>query len=278
MKDLHDRPIDYMRLSVTDRCNLRCFYCSPGREFRFLPAEEILSYEEFLRLARLALEIGVTKFRITGGEPLVRKGLAGFIRSLVELKGAEDIALTTNGILLMEHLDELREAGLRRINISLDRLDPATYARDHRRGTAGLGPGRDRRRARQKGFSPVKINVVLLKGKNDDLSPFVDLAPEKPVHVRFIELMDFSPARAISSPAGTPGPGWRVRPAGGGPRARRRRARPVFHASRDEGELRVHQSLFRPFLRLVQPAQDIGRRAASCPACSPSGRWTSKSS
>jgi cyclic pyranopterin phosphate synthase len=193
MKDLHDRPINYMRLSVTDRCNLRCIYCSPGREFRFLPPSEILSYEEFLRLARLALEIGVVKFRVTGGEPLVRKGLAGFIRSLVGLKGADDISLTTNGILLKDHLDELREAGLKRINISLDTLDPATYAEITGGGQlSSVLEAIDG--ALEKGFAPVKINVVLLKGKNDDFSRFVDLAREKPVHVRFIELMDFSPA------------------------------------------------------------------------------------
>jgi cyclic pyranopterin phosphate synthase len=127
MKDNFDRRIDYMRLSVTDRCNLRCFYCSPGRDFVFIPPQEVLSYEEFLRLARLSLEIGITRFRITGGEPLVRKGLAGFIRSLVELKGTGDIALTTNGILLLDNLDALWEAGLRRINISLDSLDPHAY-------------------------------------------------------------------------------------------------------------------------------------------------------
>lgn len=192
MKDLHDRHINYMRLSVTDRCNLRCIYCSPGREFRFLPPSEILSYEEFLRLARLALEIGVVKFRVTGGEPLVRKGLAGFIRSLVGLKGADDISLTTNGILLKDHLDELWGAGLRRINISLDTMDPATYAEITGGGQLSLVleaiDG-----ALDKGFAPIKINVVLLKGKNDDFSRFVDLARERPVHVRFIELMDFSP-------------------------------------------------------------------------------------
>ena len=194
MKDSFDRRIDYLRLSVTDRCNLRCFYCSPGRDFVFIPPEEILSYEEFLRLARLALEIGVTRFRITGGEPLVRKGLAGFIRSLIELKGTEDIALTTNGILLRDNLNSLWEAGLRRINISLDSLDPQTY-----RVITGGGRLQDVLDAidgaLEKGFSPVKINTVLLKGKNDDLSPFVALAAEKPVHIRFIELMDFSPSQ-----------------------------------------------------------------------------------
>jgi GTP 3',8-cyclase len=193
MRDFHDRTINYMRLSVTDRCNLRCIYCSPGREFRFLPPAEILSYEEFLRLARIALEIGVVKFRVTGGEPLVRKGLAGFVRSLVSLKGADDISLTTNGILLKDHLDELWDAGLRRINISLDTMDPATF-------TEITGGGRLSSvleaidGALEKGFVPVKINVVLLKGKNDDFSRFVDFAREKSVHVRFIELMDFSPA------------------------------------------------------------------------------------
>lgn len=194
MKDKFDRRIDYLRLSVTDRCNLRCFYCSPGRNFVFIPPEEILSYEEFLRLARLALDIGLTRFRITGGEPLVRKGLADFIRSLVELKGAEDIALTTNGILLSENLDSLWEAGLRRINISLDSLDPQAYSEIT--GGGCLQKVLDAiDGALEKGFSPVKINAVLLKGKNDDLSPFVALAAEKPVHIRFIELMDFSPSQ-----------------------------------------------------------------------------------
>jgi len=194
MRDLHDRTINYMRLSVTDRCNLRCIYCSPGREFRFFPPEEILSYEEFLRLARLALGIGVVKFRVTGGEPLVRKGLAGFVRSLVGLKGTDDISLTTNGILLKDHLDELWDAGLRRINISLDTLDPQTFGEITGGGRlADVLEAIDG--ALAKGFAPVKINVVLLKGKNDDVSRFVALAREKPVHVRFIELMDFSPAR-----------------------------------------------------------------------------------
>jgi cyclic pyranopterin phosphate synthase len=194
MKDLHDRPINYMRLSVTDRCNLRCIYCSPGREFRFIPRKEILSYEEFLRLARLASGLGIVKFRVTGGEPLVRKGLAGFIRSLVGLKGADDISLTTNGILLGDHLDELWDAGLRRINISLDTLDPQTFEEITGGGRlADVLEAIDG--ALAKGFAPVKINVVLLKGKNDDVSRFVDLAREKPVHVRFIELMDFSPAQ-----------------------------------------------------------------------------------
>ncbi len=266
MKDNFDRRIDYMRLSVTDRCNLRCFYCSPGRDFVFIPPQEILSYEEFLRLARLALEIGITRFRITGGEPLVRKGLAGFIRSLVELKGTEDIALTTNGILLRDNLNSLWEAGLRRINISLDSLDPQAY----REITGG---GRLQNvldaidGALEKGFSPVKINAVLLKGKNDDLSPFVALAAEKPVHIRFIELMDFSPSQGyFVSGAGSVGPPGPVRQAGGSRGPRGRRPRPVFHASRNEGIDRIHQSLFRPFLRVVQPPEDIcGRQAPALP-------------
>lgn len=199
MKDLHDRPINYMRLSVTDRCNLRCFYCSPGKEFRFIPPGEILSYEELLRLARLALELGIVRFRVTGGEPLVRKGLAGFIRSLVGLGGAEDISLTTNGVLLKDHIDELWDAGLRRINISLDTMDPQTFAEITGGGRlADVLEAVDGALAR--GFAPVKINVVLLKGKNDDFSRFVALAREKPVHVRFIELMDFSPARGYFVP------------------------------------------------------------------------------
>jgi cyclic pyranopterin phosphate synthase len=194
MRDGFDRQINYMRLSVTDRCNLRCMYCSPGSKFTSIPHEEILTFEEFLRLARLAQDIGITKFRVTGGEPLARKGLMNFLRSLIETGGARDVSLTTNGTLLLEHLEALRNAGLKRINISCDSLDPRVYS--------GItGGGRLERvieaieKAVDMNFSPVKINVVLLKGLNDDPSPFVEFARAHPVPIRFIELMDFSPAK-----------------------------------------------------------------------------------
>lgn len=192
MKDNFNRKINYMRISVTDRCNLRCFYCQPQKDFCFIPHQEILSYEELLRLVIIALEMGITRFRITGGEPLLRKNLPQFIKSVVELDKSEDVSLTTNGLLLSDFIDELWEAGLRRLNISIDTLEPEKYAEitgggDLNQVLEGLN------QALKKGFTPIKINVVLLKGLNDDLTPFVDLANRLPVHVRFIELMEFSP-------------------------------------------------------------------------------------
>ncbi len=194
MKDSFNRKINYMRISVTDRCNLRCFYCQPQKEFRFIPHNEILSYEELLRLVKIALEMGINRFRITGGEPLMRKNLSQFIKSVVELDRIKDVSLTTNGLLLSHFIDDLWEAGLRRLNISIDTLDQKKYAEitgggDLNQVLKGLNL------ALEKGFSPIKINVVLLKGLNDDLAPFVELASRLPVHVRFIELMEFSPAR-----------------------------------------------------------------------------------
>lgn len=192
MKDRHNRHINYMRLSVTDHCNLRCFYCAPHRNLSFLAREEILTYEELLRLARLALEFGITRFRITGGEPLLRQGLPFFIKKLIELKGAEDISLTTNGLLLLKHLNELWEAGLRRLNISLDTLDEQKYTEITGGGDIRIVL-RGMEEALKKGFSPLKLNVILLKGINDDPWPFIRLAYTRPIHVRFIELMEFSP-------------------------------------------------------------------------------------
>ena len=194
MKDRFDRQINYMRISVTDRCNLRCVYCSPGSKFTFTPHEEILSYEEFLRLAGLAQRLGISKFKVTGGEPLVRKGLTGFIASLIRMGGAKDVSLTTNGLLLREHLPALQASGLRRINISCDSLDPGVYA-DITGGGRLDSVLEGIREALAAGFAPLKINAVLLKGINEDPGPFAAFAAVHPVHVRFIELMDFSPAR-----------------------------------------------------------------------------------
>ena len=189
MQDKYKREINYMRISVTDRCNLNCFYCQPLKKTSFLPRSEILTYEEFLRLVQIAIDLGIKKFRLTGGEPLVRKNLPLFIKKVLSLEGIEDFSLTTNGILLGEFIDELWEAGLRRINISLDSLDEEKYAEI-------TGGGNLKKvlnsleKAIEKGFDPVKINVVLLKGINEDLTPFIELAREYPVYVRFIELMN----------------------------------------------------------------------------------------
>jgi cyclic pyranopterin phosphate synthase len=183
-----------MRISVTDRCNLRCSYCSPSKEFEFIPHSEILTYEEIVRLSKIAVSIGIEKFRLTGGEPLLRKNISFLIEQIVSLPKVKEVTLTTNGVLLSQYVDELWEVGLRRLNISLDTLDPEKYREltgrnDFHKVWEGIEA------ALNKGFNPLKINVVLLKGINDDISPFIDLTLHYPLHVRFIELMDFAPSR-----------------------------------------------------------------------------------
>jgi len=189
MQDKYKREINYMRISITDRCNLNCFYCQPLKKASFLPRSEILTYEEFFRLVQIAIDLGIKKFRLTGGEPLLRKNLPTFIKKVLSLEGIEDFSLTTNGILLGEFIDELWEAGLRRINISLDSLDEKKYAEITGGGNLKKVLN-SLKKAIEKGFDPVKINVVLLKGINEDLTPFIELAREYPVYVRFIELMN----------------------------------------------------------------------------------------
>ncbi len=192
MEDLFNRSINYMRLSITDRCNLRCFYCRPRDDANFLPSEEILSYEELLRLVRIALNIGITRFRLTGGEPLLRPGLAEFVAQITAIPGIEDLSLTTNGLRLQDNLEKLWQAGLRRINISLDTLDKKKYAAIT--GSDSLEEIlQSIKQALKVGFDPVKINVVLLKGVNEDITDFIRLAFDSPLHIRFIELMEFSP-------------------------------------------------------------------------------------
>ena len=127
LMDSHHRVIDYLRVSVTDRCNLRCLYCMPEEGIQPLPHGEILSYEEILRVARVAVGLGISKVRLTGGEPLVRRDLERLVRALAGLEGIRDLSMTTNGILLKERARHLREAGLKRINVSLDSLDPQRY-------------------------------------------------------------------------------------------------------------------------------------------------------
>lgn len=192
MKDRFERKINYMRISVTDRCNLRCFYCRGVQDFSFISHEEILTYEEILRLVRLALQSGIDRFRLTGGEPLVRKGVENLVREINSLEGVRDLSLTTNGVLLLDYLEKLKAAGLKRLNISLDSLQPEKFKK-----ITGFDKLEDVLkaifRAVDMGFEPVKINVVLLKGINDEIDDFIGLAYELPVHVRFIELMEFSP-------------------------------------------------------------------------------------
>ena len=180
--------VDYLRLSITDRCNLRCTYCMPAGGVPPRTHGEILSYEELAAFARVAAGCGISKVRITGGEPLVRHGCADFVAMLARTSGISDISLTTNGLLLPSHAAALRRAGLRRVNISLDSLEPARFARISRGGRlADALAGLDA--AFAAGFAPVKVNALLLEGVEDELEAFVDLTRERDVHVRFIEFM-----------------------------------------------------------------------------------------
>lgn len=191
MTELHDtynRKIDYLRLSITDRCNLRCTYCMPEEGVSAKPHTNILSYEEILAFAHLAVKAGITRIRLTGGEPLVRKGVVELVSQLNAINGLEEVSITTNGVLLERYARDLYEAGLRRLNISIDSLDPAVYAKLTRWGQleqalAGM------RAALDCGMNPVKVNAVVLKGVNEDIRPFAQLTRDFPVHVRFIEYM-----------------------------------------------------------------------------------------
>lgn len=189
MDEFASRKINYLRLSITDRCQLRCSYCTYWRNWRPLPAPEILSYEELLRIAGAAVAGGIRKIRITGGEPLVRRGVVGFVRDLHQVTGLAEVCLTTNGVLLGELAQPLYEAGLRHLNLSLD-----TLRRDRYRQITGRDNFQEvwqgLERALDLGFHPLKINCVVLKGINDDeLLKLALLARDHPVQVRFIELM-----------------------------------------------------------------------------------------
>jgi cyclic pyranopterin phosphate synthase len=183
------RRLNYLRISLTDRCNLRCIYCMPPDGLSKLRHADILSYEEILRLAEIAVSLGVTKMRLTGGEPLVRKGIFDFIPLLTGLNGIEDVSLTTNGIFLKENLDKIKAGGIHRINVSLDTLKRQKYAR--MTGTDGLNTVLEGiKMAEQMGFHPIKINMVVIKGLNDDeVIDIARLSIDHPYQVRFIEYM-----------------------------------------------------------------------------------------
>lgn len=180
---------DNLRISVTDRCNIRCYYCMPENDVEFVPRAEILTFEEIERFARAAAKLGITKIRITGGEPLVRKNLPVLVGKLASIDGIRDIALTTNGLLLAEQADALHAAGLRRLNIHLDTLDPALFQRitrrdEHHRVMAGI------MKARELGFSPIKINAVAVKGLvEDEIVPLARFGREYGLEIRYIEFM-----------------------------------------------------------------------------------------
>ena len=192
LRDSFSRKIDYLRISVTDRCNLRCRYCMPEDGVTSVGHGSILSYEELFRVARVAVQLGVRKIRLTGGEPLVRKGLFDFIRSLAELPEKPELTLTTNGMLLAENAERLKKAGLSRINVSLDSLQAERFSVMTRR--SGLEKVLEGLRAAETaGLAPIKINMVPILGVNEDeIADFARLTFDHPWQVRFIEFMPVS--------------------------------------------------------------------------------------
>ena len=188
MKQPSEQKVDYLRLSVTDRCNFRCVYCMPPEGVPSIPHEEILSYEDMAFFVEAAVEVGISKVRITGGEPLVRRGVPSLVAMIRAFPEVHDISLTTNGVLLPCFVNELKAAGLDRVNISLDSLDPDRYRRLTRGGCldealAGVES------AWRANLCPVKINVVMMPDLLRELPDFVSLTRERPLHVRFIEWM-----------------------------------------------------------------------------------------
>ena len=189
MQDQYGREIDYVRVSITDRCNLRCTYCMPEAGVRPLPCADILRFEEIEAICQALSELGVSRVKITGGEPLVRRDAPELIRRLKALPGIRQVTLTTNGVLLLEQAEALLDAGIDGINISLDTLDAQVYARLTRRDAlAQVLAGLDR--LQSLGYDRVKLNCVPIKGINDDqLVPLTALAQRQPLAVRFIEMM-----------------------------------------------------------------------------------------
>ncbi|MFZ5641970.1 MAG: GTP 3',8-cyclase MoaA [Bacillota bacterium] len=189
MLDTCQREINYLRVSITDRCNMRCIYCMPPDGVNPVPHEEILRNEEIVKLVKAGTHAGIKKIRLTGGEPLLRKGLVDLVRAIGELSEIDDIAATTNGILLPSLGRELKDAGLRRVNISLDTLDPDLFRFITRTGDLGEA-WRGIEAALELGLHPVKINTVVMKGFNDhEIKDIAALTVKYPLHVRFIELM-----------------------------------------------------------------------------------------
>lgn len=187
--DPHGRKINYLRLSVTDRCNMRCFYCMPKEGIVNKGHDAILSYEELLLIAQTAVAIGIEKIRITGGEPLVRAGIVGFLSRLSIISDLRHLALTTNGLLLAEMASDLYKAGVQRLNVSLDSLQPQTFSEITRGGDLGkVLAGLDA--AERAGFPPPKINVVIMRGVNDaEIFDFADRTLTHGNSIRFIEYM-----------------------------------------------------------------------------------------
>lgn len=189
LKDSYGREISDLRVSITDRCNFRCTYCKTARGVNYVERGKLLSYEEIERLSSILVGLGIRKIRVTGGEPMLRKGLPDLISRLAGIPGVEDLALTTNGFNLYERVDVLRKAGLQRVTISLDSLRPdrffeITRSRDFEKVLRSISA------AREAGLRPVKVNCVVVRGVNDDeILDFVQFAWQQRIEVRFIEFM-----------------------------------------------------------------------------------------
>lgn len=198
MLDQFGRRIEYLRISITDRCNFRCQYCMPVEGLPWLPKQDILRYEEITEIVRQLAPLGLKRLRITGGEPTIRPELASLIRQLKAIEGIEDIALSTNGVKLPHMSAELAAAGLDRVNISADSLRPERVAQIARRDLS-FDLVTAARAAQDAGIGPIKINVVVMRGINDDeVADFAQLTREYPWHVRFIELMPVGELRELT--------------------------------------------------------------------------------
>ena len=197
--DVHGRFLRNLRVSVTDRCNLRCGYCMPEEEYVWLPRDDILHFGEMAALADVFLDLGVDKVRLTGGEPLLRRDLPRFIRMLATKPRIRDLAMTTNGVLLAEHAPALKAAGLHRVTVSLDTLDPQRFARltnrpTHAQVLEGIAS------VPRAGFTGTKLDTVVIRGVNDDeLAELIEFGKRVPAEVRFIEYMDVGGATRWSS-------------------------------------------------------------------------------
>ena len=196
LSDSFQRPVNYLRISVTDRCNLRCVYCMPPEGIPLMAHNEILTYEEIRTVAEAAAELGIIKVRLTGGEPLVRSGLTTLVSMLSQIQGIDDISLTTNAVLLERHAEELKQTGLIRVNVSLDSLRADRFSRITRVGNLhDVMKGIEA--AKRAGLAPIKTNTVVIRGVNDDeVVDFARLTIEGDWHVRYIEYMPFSNGRA----------------------------------------------------------------------------------
>ncbi len=189
--DSFGRPMEYMRLAVTDRCNLRCFYCMPHNGIEFVERKELLTYEEMLRLTRLMVEMGVKKVRITGGEPFIRKNMYGFLKRLTAIQGLEKVNITTNGAVANRHIPFLKEIGIDTINLSLDTLDKQRYEEITRRDF--FDSAMSTYRAVLDAGINLKVNMVVMADKNrSDILPMAMLTKNDPVNIRFIEEMPFN--------------------------------------------------------------------------------------